>query len=189
MAREPRVCPYLHLVLQHASDRVLARMHRGYTLDTYRRIVDDFFTKVPQATLSSDIMIGFPGEDEDDFRQLMGYLRQTPYYHLHVFPYSTRPGTAAAKLSGQVSGEVKKVRRDKVLKLAEKKKVQALRQMIGQRTTVVFEGDHGPGWLKGTTHNGMTLIAKAGAALRKREASVLVTRRQGENLVGQVEIL
>ncbi len=189
MAREPRVCPYLHLVLQHASDRVLARMHRGYTLDTYRRIVDDFFAKVPQATLSSDIMIGFPGEDEDDFRQLMGYLRQTPYYHLHVFPYSTRPGTAAAKLSGQVSGEVKKVRRDKVLKLAEKKKVQALRQMIGQRTTVVFEGDHGPGWLKGTTHNGMTLIAKAGAALRKREASVLVTRRQGENLVGQVEIL
>lgn len=189
MAREPRVCPYLHLVLQHASDRVLARMHRGYTLDTYRRIVDDFFAKVPQATLSSDIMVGFPGEDDDDFRQLMDYLRQTPYYHLHVFPYSTRPGTAAAKLSGQVSGEVKKIRRDQVLKLAEKKKVQALRQMFGQRTTVVFEGDHRPGWLKGTTHNGMTLIAKAGAALRKREASVLITRRLGEHLVGQVEIL
>ena len=189
MAREPRVCPYLHLVLQHASDRVLARMHRGYTLDVYRRIVDRFFATVPQATLSSDIMIGFPGEDEDDFRELLGYLRKTPYYHLHVFPYSTRPGTAAAKLSGQVPGEVKKVRRDRVLRLAARKKIEALRQMIGQRTTVVFEGEHRPGWLKGTTHNGMTLVAKAGPDLRKREANVLVTRRWGENLVGQVETL
>lgn len=190
MAAEPRVCPFLHLVLQHASDRVLARMHRGYSLETYQKIVETFFREVPQATLSSDIMVGFPGETEDDFKILMHYLNKTPYYHLHVFPYSSRPGTAATKFSDQVPAEVKKWRRDQILKIAEKKRVLALRQMIGQRTTVVFEGDHDrPGWLKGTTHNGMTLVAKAGAALRKREASVLVTRRWGENLVGQVEVL
>lgn len=190
MAAEPRVCPFLHLVLQHASDRVLTRMHRGYSLETYQKIVEIFFREVPQATLSSDIMIGFPGETEEDFKVLMSYLNQTPYYHLHVFPYSSRPGTAAAKFSDQVPVEVKKRRRDQILKVAEKKKIQAQRAMIGERTTVVFEGDHDrPGWLRGTTHNGMTLVAKAGAALRKREASVLVTRRWGENLVGQVEIL
>ncbi len=190
MATEPRICPFLHLVLQHASDHVLKRMHRGYSLETYQKIVETFFREVPQATLSSDIMIGFPGETEDDFKVLMSYLDKTPYYHLHVFPYSSRPGTASAKFSDQVPVEVKKRRRDQILKVAEKKKVQALRRMVGQRTTVVFEGDHDRlGWLKGTTHNGMTLVAKAGAALRKREASVLVTRRWGENLVGQVEVL
>lgn len=189
MAREPRVCPFLHLVLQHASDQVLTRMHRGYTLETYQEIVESFFKQVPQATLSSDIMVGFPGETEDDFEILLCYLRRTPYYHLHVFPYSSRPGTSAAKFADQVPVEVKKWRRDKILRLAGKKKIEALRQMIGERTTVIFESDHErQGWLKGTTHNGMTLVAKAGAALRKREAQVVVTRRWGDNLVGQVEL-
>lgn len=188
MAEEPRVCPYLHLVLQHASDRVLERMHRGYTLDSYRRIVDNFFARVPQAALSSDIMVGFPGESEDDFRILMRYLRATPYYHLHVFPYSSRPGTAASKFTDQIHGEVKKRRRDAVLKLAERKKTEALRRMIGQSTAVVFETDHDKlGWLKGTAHNGMSLIARAGVALRKQEARVMVTRRLGPYLVGRVE--
>ena len=66
MSKEPRLCPYLHLVLQHASDSLLERMHRGYTLDLYSKIVDRFFEKVPLATLSSDIMIGFPGETDHD---------------------------------------------------------------------------------------------------------------------------
>lgn len=187
MAEQPRLCPYLHLVLQHASDRVLERMHRGYTLESYNRIVEAFFARVPQAALSSDIMVGFPGETEADFRLLMSYLRSTPYYHLHVFPYSSRPGTAASKFTEQVHGEVKKRRRDAVLKLAERKKCEALRRMVGQTTTVVFESDHDrPGWLKGTAHNGMSLVARAGAALRKREAQVLVTRRLGPHLVGRV---
>lgn len=188
MSEEPRLCPYLHLVLQHASDRVLERMHRGYTLATYSRIVDEFFERVPQATLSSDIMVGFPGETDSDFQALMRYLRATPYYHLHVFPYSTRPGTAASKFSDQVPGELKRERRDAVLRLGERKKIEAIRRMIGQRTTVVFETDHDrSGWLKGTAHNGMSLVARAGAALRKREAEVLVTRRLGPHLVGRVE--
>jgi threonylcarbamoyladenosine tRNA methylthiotransferase MtaB len=187
MADQPRLCPYLHLVLQHASDRILEKMHRGYTLASYSRIVEEFFAKVPQATLSSDIMVGFPGETESDFAALVRYLRATPFYHLHVFPYSSRPGTAASKFSEQVPGEVKKRRRDIILRLGERKKVEALRAMIGAVTTVVFEGDHRPGWLKGTTHNGMTLVAKAGPVLRKRQAQVTVTRRLGANLVGQVE--
>lgn len=188
MAAEPRVCPFLHLVLQHASDHVLARMHRGYTLDVYRRIVDDFFKKVPQATLSSDIMVGFPGETQADFQSLIRFLRKTPYYHLHVFPYSSRPGTAASKFQDQVTPELKKERRNAVLKLAEKLKVRAQRAMIGQQTTVIFEAEHKPGWLKGTTHNGMSLTAKAGPALLKRQATVTILRRSGEFLVGRPEV-
>lgn len=187
MAEEPRLCPYLHLVLQHASDKILERMHRGYDLAHYDKIVEQFFARVPQAALSSDIMVGFPGETEADFRELVRYLRSTPYYHLHVFPYSVRPGTAASKFSDQVSGEVKKQRRDILLRLGERKKIEAMRSMIGKRTTVVFEGDHRPGWLKGTAHNGMALTARAGAALRKREAQVIVARHSGGYLIGKVD--
>lgn len=186
MARQPRICPYLHLVLQHASDKVLERMHRGYTLAAYDRIVKEFFATVPQATLSSDIMVGFPGESTADFQALIHYLRKTPFYHLHVFPYSSRPGTAASKFSDQVDGEEKKRRRDAVLKLGEKKKIQALKSMYGETLTVVFESEHKRGWLKGTAHNGMTLIARAGPVLWKREAEVVVTRRSGPFLVGRV---
>ncbi len=188
MAVEPRVCPFLHLVLQHASDKVLARMHRGYTLEIYRRIVDRFFEIVPQATLSSDIMVGFPGENEADFQALITFLRSTPFYHLHVFPYSSRPGTAASKFPDQVPSHLKKERRDAVIRLGEKLKVQAQRGMIGKQTTAVFEADHKPGWLKGTTHNGMSLIAKAGPALLKRQATVTIVRRTGDYLVGRPQL-
>lgn len=185
MRREPRVCPYLHLVLQHASDAILERMHRGYTQGHYSRIVEQFFAKVPQATLSSDIMVGFPGESDRDFAELMSYLRRTPYYHLHVFPYSVRQGTAAAKFKDQVPSEVKKERRDRLLRLAEKLRVKAMRATYGQEMTVLFESEWKPGWLKGTAHNGMSVVVKAGPVLLNREARILLTRRLGRELVGQ----
>lgn len=185
MAANPRVCPYLHLVLQHASDRILERMHRGYTLATYSEIVERFFSKVPHATLSSDIMVGFPGETDADFRDLMTYLRATPYYHLHVFPYSIRQGTAAAKFKDQVDSPTKKARRDKLLSLANKLRVQAMRSHYGERMTVLFESEWKPGWLRGTAHNGMSVVAKAGPVLLNRESELLITRRLGRDLVGQ----
>lgn len=187
MAREPRLCPYLHLVLQHASDSLLERMHRGYTLDVYSRIVDRLFDKVPLATLSSDIMIGFPGETDHDHRVLVKYLRSTPYHHLHVFPYSRRPGTAAARFSEQVGPELKKERRDQVLHLANKLKIKSLKKMYGQRTTAIFEREWKPGWYKGTTYNGMSVVAKAGPAVLNKRVPVEIVRRVGNDLVGKVE--
>ena len=186
MAREKRVCPYLHLVLQHASDKLLERMHRGYDLDTYKTIVKRFFDKVPLATLSSDIMIGFPGEDEDDHKTLMRYLRATPYHHLHVFPYSVRPGTAASKFKGQVASEVKKERRDEVLSLAKKLKIRSQRAMYGKVVDVIFETEFKPGWFKGTSVNGMSVIGKAGPAVLHKKVPVTSTRRLGTDLVGEI---
>lgn len=189
MARNDRVCPYLHLVLQHASDRLLERMHRGYTLAHYRSIVDYFFQRVPLATLSSDIMIGFPGEEEEDHRELLRFLRQTSYYHIHVFPYSSRPGTAASKFQPQVSTEVKKRRRDQVLSLAKKLKIRAQRWAYGKTLETIFETEIRPGWFKGTTVNGMSVISKAGPAILHRKAPVTITRRLGSDLVGKIETL
>lgn len=188
MKQSPRVCPFLHLVLQHASNSLLKRMHRGYTLETYQKIVSTFFESVPLATLSSDIMIGFPGESPADHKQLMSFLRRTPFHHLHVFPYSVRPGTAASKFQGQVPADVKKSRRDQVLKLGKKLKIEGLKKMYGVETTAIFESQLKPGWFKGTTVNGMSVICKAGPAVLNRRVDVRIIRRLGLDLVAHISV-
>ena len=105
-----RLAPAFHLPLQHASDAVLARMRRPYTLDDYRRIVDPLRDRLPHAALGSDVIVGFPGETDDDFDRLCRYLESSPLTSLHVFPYSDRPGTEASAFLGKVPGPVVKER-------------------------------------------------------------------------------
>jgi threonylcarbamoyladenosine tRNA methylthiotransferase MtaB len=98
--------PHFHLPLQHASDRLLAQMRRPYTLAYYRRLVDRIRARISAASIGSDVIVGFPGETEDDFELLAAYLDRSPLTHLHVFPYSDRPGTAAEALPNKVHGSI-----------------------------------------------------------------------------------
>ncbi len=104
VAGSGRFAPHFHLPLQHASDRILALMQRPYTCDDYHRLVAGIAASLPHASIGSDIIVGFPGETEEDFRRTLDYLSRSPLSHLHVFPYSDRPGTAAAALPGKVPG-------------------------------------------------------------------------------------
>jgi threonylcarbamoyladenosine tRNA methylthiotransferase MtaB len=99
-----RFAPHFHLPLQHASDRMLALMRRPYTLDEYRGLVDGLAARLPHASIGSDLIVGFPGESDDDFRANLHYLPASALTHLHVFPYSDRPGTAATGMGGKVEG-------------------------------------------------------------------------------------
>ena len=101
-----RFAPHFHLPLQHASDRVLAAMRRPYTLAYYRRLIDGIAERLPAASIGSDMIAGFPGEADDDFAANLDYLPGSPLTHLHVFPYSDRPGTAASAMRGRVDGGV-----------------------------------------------------------------------------------
>jgi threonylcarbamoyladenosine tRNA methylthiotransferase MtaB len=101
-----RFAPHFHLPLQHASDRVLARMRRPYTLAYYRRLVDDIVSRLPEASIGSDMIVGFPGESDPEFDANLAYLPSAPLSHLHVFPYSDRPGTEAASMPDRVHGSV-----------------------------------------------------------------------------------
>jgi threonylcarbamoyladenosine tRNA methylthiotransferase MtaB len=96
--------PHFHLPLQHASDRVLAAMRRPYTLADYRSLVDGIRAQMPHASIGSDIIVGFPGETDEDAEVLGSYLERSPLTHVHVFPYSDRPGTPAAALPDKVHG-------------------------------------------------------------------------------------
>ena len=99
-----RIAPHFHLPLQHADNRMLAAMRRPYSLDAYRRLVDGIRARLPHASIGSDLIVGFPGETAGHFVANLDYLPSSPLTHLHVFPYSDRPGTEAASMRGKVDG-------------------------------------------------------------------------------------
>jgi threonylcarbamoyladenosine tRNA methylthiotransferase MtaB len=98
--------PHFHLPLQHASNRLLAEMRRPYTIEYYSTLVDRIRMRIPHASIGSDIIVGFPGETDEDFQCLAAYLEGSPLTHLHIFPYSDRPGTPAAALTNKVHGSI-----------------------------------------------------------------------------------
>jgi threonylcarbamoyladenosine tRNA methylthiotransferase MtaB len=116
--------PHFHLPLQHASNRMLSAMRRPYTIEYYESLVDDIRAKMPHASIGSDVIAGFPGETDHDFDELVSYLERSPLTHVHVFPYSDRPGTAATMMSGKVAGPVVRDRgrriRDIAARLADR---------------------------------------------------------------------
>ena len=139
VASSGRFAAHFHLPLQHASNRVLALMRRPYTIEEYHSLVDFIRERVPSASIGSDIIVGFPGETENDFERLASYLEGSPLTHAHVFPYSDRPGTAAAAMDAKVPGPVVRERGRRV-------------RAIGQRLTARFHASQ-----VGTTHRGLTI--------------------------------
>jgi threonylcarbamoyladenosine tRNA methylthiotransferase MtaB len=101
-----RFAPHFHLPLQHASDRMLTVMRRPYTRALYEALVEGIIERLPHASIGSDMIVGFPGETDDDFVESLHYLTRAPLSHVHVFPYSDRPGTEASALSGKVDGRI-----------------------------------------------------------------------------------
>ena len=104
VASSDSFAPHFHLPLQHASDRVLSAMRRPYAAAYYASLVDMIRTRIPHAAIGSDVIVGFPGESDADFDRLVSYLEGSPLTHVHVFPYSDRPGTAASAMGDRVHG-------------------------------------------------------------------------------------
>ena len=139
VATSDSLAPHFHLPLQHASHRMLAAMRRPYTVEQYASLVNDIRRQVPNASIGSDIIVGFPTETDDEFEALAAYLERAPLTHLHVFPYSDRPGTAASAMGDKVPGTVVRERARRV-------------REIGRRLTERFHESQ-----LGTTHRALTL--------------------------------
>jgi threonylcarbamoyladenosine tRNA methylthiotransferase MtaB len=114
VAASAKIAPHFHLPLQHFSDRTLEAMRRPYTSEYYARLADSIRNLMPHAAIGSDVIVGFPGETDADFETLEGYLASSPLTHVHVFPYSDRPGTVASRLGGKVPGPVVRARGQRV---------------------------------------------------------------------------
>lgn len=113
-----RIAPHFHLPLQHASNRILERMKRPYCIEYYAELVDEIRRCLPHAAIGSDVIAGFPGETDADFDALAAYLERSPLTHLHVFPYSDRPGTVASALDRKVHGSVIKLRAQRLREIS-----------------------------------------------------------------------
>ncbi len=131
LVSDPRICPHFHLSLQHGSDRIIARMGRRIKTADYERIIARLRRGLPRASLGTDIIVGFPGETDEDFAVMEAFLERAPLTYFHVFSFSPRPGTPAAAWT-QVHPETKKERATLLRALARKKNLEFRRGFIGQ---------------------------------------------------------
>ena len=142
MSESARIAPHFHLPLQHGSDEMLRAMRRPYTSSYYRQLIDRIRTALPDAAVGSDVIVGFPGEDERHFDELTSLLEELPLTHLHVFPYSDRPGTDASRLFPKVDGRLVRERARIVRDIGERKSRRFKASQVGRclRALTVDDG-------------------------------------------------
>ena len=138
IAAQDHLCKHIHLPVQSGSDRILKEMNRHYTVAQYMDLVNYAKEKIPGVTFSSDIIVGFPGETEEEFSQTLAFLRRCGFAQMHIFPYSIRPGTRAAEME-QVPGPVKEERAARASAVAAELHRAYLQGCVGQTYPVLFE--------------------------------------------------
>ena len=140
MAGSPRICPYLHVPVQSGSDRVLAAMNRGYDVDTYLRFIDRVLDRLPDASIAGDLIVGFPGETEEDFQLTCDLVRRVPFKNNFVFKYSPRPGTVAIRrFEDDIPEPVKRRRCNELLALQSEVSDQVHASYVGRTIDVFVE--------------------------------------------------
>jgi tRNA-2-methylthio-N6-dimethylallyladenosine synthase len=140
MAEHPVFCRHLHLCVQHGSDPVLRAMNRGYTRESYLALVADIRRAMPGITLSTDILIGFPGETDEDLEKTLELMEEVKFLYAYMYHYNPREGTAAYDLPGRVGEEIKRKRLARVIALQKQHTLELLKDRIGSREKVLIEG-------------------------------------------------
>ncbi|MFC2041975.1 tRNA (N(6)-L-threonylcarbamoyladenosine(37)-C(2))-methylthiotransferase MtaB [Chloroflexota bacterium] len=158
--RDDRLCPHFHLSLQSGSDTALKCMKRRYSTADYQKAVSSIRQIVPEAAITTDIIVGFPGETEAGFEESYDFCRQMVFARIHVFPYSPRPGTEAALMPGKVKERVKRQRCQRMLALAEESAANFMRQFQGMILPVLWENEEGGFW-SGLTGNYIRVYARS----------------------------
>ena len=141
------LCRHLHIPLQSGSDDVLRRMGRPYDAAFFWDRLERIWRAVPDMAIGLDVMAGFPGEDEEAFNRTVRLIEDLPVAYLHVFPYSDRPGTAAAAMPGKVGEKEKKSRAERLRNLGKRKRAAFAGRFVGKTLSVLIEGGDGPGGL------------------------------------------
>lgn len=165
---DERLCRHLHLPLQSGSDPVLRRMRRRYSLADYERAVAMVREAIPDIALTTDIMVGFPGETDQESEESYHFCQGMGFANIHVFPYSERPGTLAAEMPGKVGERVKKERSERMLELAREAALRFREQFLGRTMTVLWEKEAQQGVWVGLTDNHIRVFAQSSEPLRNR---------------------
>jgi threonylcarbamoyladenosine tRNA methylthiotransferase MtaB len=158
--RDGRLCRHFHLSLQSGSDAVLKRMGRRYSAADYKRAVDSIRGAVPEAAITTDVIVGFPGETDEEFKESYDFAKQMRFARIHVFPYSPRPGTKAAIMPNHVEDKAKQERSRNVLALSRQAVRNFKKKFLGQTVMVLWEKQSGGVW-SGLTDNYIRVFTKS----------------------------
>lgn len=153
ISTEVRISAHLHIPLQAGNDRILTAMNRHYQIEEFASFIGSIHDKIDKVGIGLDVITGFPGETEEEFEQSYQFIESLPIAYLHVFPYSIRPGTPAATMANQLTGNVIKERAERLRQLSSLKEKRFAEAMIGKTVTGIIEEGSDAGLFKGTCDN------------------------------------
>lgn len=186
MAERKNIQPHLHIPLQSGHDQILARMGRRYSTEQFRQVISLCKKFLPDAAIGIDILVGFPGETEDQFAAGREFLQSLDCTYLHVFPYSIRPGTKAAGFDGQVAKKVKEERVARLRQLSDAKRTAFWQGQLGRTWPVLVEGRRDvSGMLKGFTANYIPVTFSGSDDLLQRVVPVKLLELQESSVLGE----
>ena len=179
----PNLCPHFHLSMQSGCDTVLARMNRKYDSNRYYESVKFLYEVYDRPAITTDLIVGFPGETEEEFQQTLDFIQKCAFSAMHIFPYSKRPGTPAAKLPGQVLNAVKEERAHRAAQIARTMQDAYLDSWVGETVPVLFEEERDGLW-RGHTTRYCEVTVQSAQPLHNQLRQVRLTGRDGGALQG-----
>lgn len=196
MAETPSICPVLHMPLQSGSDRILKEMRRSYRAKKFLAILEEVRQKIPHAAITTDIIVGFPGETEEDFEATMEVVRQARFTSAYTFQYSPRPGTPAAEMENQIPKEVVQARYERLVALQDQISLEENEKLVGTTVELLVQQDGGSkaektGRMSGRTVDGRLVHFAVGDAEKPRPGdyvAVEITRAAGHFLISDAGI-
>lgn len=171
-----KLCPSFHLSLQSGCDSVLKRMNRRYSAEEYKNAIDLIRKFYPDAGITTDIIVGFPGETEEEFEASLNFAEKIAFSHIHVFPYSIREGTKAATMEGQLDKQTKEERVKKMSAVAQKTRETFINSVIGKTYPVLFEQEVEKGVFEGYTPNYIAVRIKSDTDISHQIVDVTITK-------------
>jgi len=182
------LCPHLHIPLQHGHNKILQAMNRHYTVEQYREIINMARNKIPDLSVTTDVMTGFPGEEDEHFYATRDLIEELQFTRLHVFCYSPREGTPAAGFPRQVDEKVKQERSKLLIKTGEAMAEKFYKKFIGRTMEVLFEHkpDKKTGLLKGLTGNYLSILARGEKNFSGQIMNVKIKGMEDKFLLGEI---
>ncbi len=187
-AEMPKLCPHYHLSLQSGCDATLRAMNRKYTAEEYRKSVELLKKHIPDVAITTDIMVGFPGETEEDFISSMDFADKIGFSKIHVFKYSPRKGTPAAESPDQITPEIKEARSEKMLALSDRLEEQYLGRFIDREMDVLYEQALADkkGYIEGLTSNYIRVAAEGSEDITGKIVKTKLIKISGSLFEGNI---
>ena len=180
-----KLCHHFHLSLQSGCNETLKRMNRKYSTEEFIEVTARLRKTFPDVMLTTDIIVGFPGETQIEFETTYEFLKKIKFYKMHIFPYSQRKGTKAAQMTNQIDNKIKEARSKKLIELSNKNEISYLENYIGKKMEVLFEQSDEL-WTKGHTSNYLEVKIPKNEAMENEIKLVEIIQREGTELIGDV---